>query len=101
MFQRKEAWERASAGGGGEKSGGKSSKGAGHGGRDVASAAGGAVSLPPVEDMHPSWAARVKQQAAIKVTGIMHTMLKMHLFTGNFVRLSFLELFLCLVAGQS
>ena len=71
-----------------------------NGGRDnVASA----VSLPPVEDMHPSWAARVKQQAAIKVTGIIHATLcsKMQFFTGTFVHLSFFELFLCPVAGQS
>ena len=100
MFQRKEAWERASAGGGGEKSGGKSKQGASHGGRDnVASA----VSLPPVEEMHPSWAARVKQQAAIKVTGIVNAThcSKMHFFTSNFAHLSFLEFFLCSVAGQS
>jgi hypothetical protein len=53
--------------------------------------------------MHPSWAARVKQQAAIKITGIMHATRysKMHFFTGNFAYLSFLELFLCPFVGQN
>jgi hypothetical protein len=73
--QRKSAWEAASAGAGavaegktvqrsrdGAKGGGSGAKGGGSG-----AAAGGGGSLPSVEEMHPSWAARVKQQEAIKV----------------------------------
>jgi hypothetical protein len=73
-FQRKEAWELASAGAGSSKKDtGSPKQGASRGGREKgthAAGVSGTSSLPPVEDMHPSWAARVKQQEAIKVTAI-------------------------------
>ena len=73
-FQRKEAWDLASAGAGsGKKDTGNPKQGANLGGRERgthAAGVSGTSSLPPVEDMHPSWAARVKQQEAIKVTVI-------------------------------
>ena len=70
-------WEQTTAGAGGGGGGADRSKegagGKGRGrGRDASAAAasgggGGKSSLPPVEDMHPSWAARVKQQEVVKV----------------------------------
>ncbi len=79
-LQRKEAWERSSAGAAvGETSSVKSKDGVGRGGRsrEDNAAAGGGRSQPAVEEMHPSWAARVKQQEAIKVTvrSAQHTLL--------------------------
>jgi hypothetical protein len=74
FLQRKEAWERASAGASaGETLSGKSKDGSGRGGRGRGdnAAAGSGSSLPAVEEMHPSWAARVKQQEAIKVTAML------------------------------
>jgi hypothetical protein len=72
-------WEQTTAGAGGGAGGsadrskeGAGGKGKGRG-RDASAAAaasgggGGKSSLPPVEDMHPSWAARVKQQEVVKV----------------------------------
>jgi hypothetical protein len=38
---------------------------------DSGGGAGGGGSLPSVEEMHPSWAARVKQQEAIKVAAAL------------------------------
>lgn len=77
QLQRKEAWERSSAGAGaGVTPSVKSKDGAGRGGRgkDDNAAAGGGRSQPAVEEMHPSWAARVKQQEAIKVTVRSHAL---------------------------
>jgi hypothetical protein len=79
FVQRKSAWEATSAGAGDKekaptapKEGGNRGARSGHN----TSAAGGGSSLPSVEEMHPSWAARVKQQDAIKV----HLLLRLPAF---------------------
>jgi hypothetical protein len=89
-LQRKEAWERSSAGAGaGETPSVKSKDGAGRGGRgkDDNATAGGGRSQPAVEDMHPSWAARVKQQEAIKVTERSHALRTLALLPFPFLRM--------------
>ncbi len=75
-MQRKAAWESTSAGAGGkDRAAAGSREGASRGASSARSgaAAGASASLPSVEEMHPSWAARVKQQDAIKVRATLVT----------------------------
>jgi hypothetical protein len=70
--QRKSAWEAASAGAVRKEKAAPASEtkdGANRGARSVGgSFAAGGSSLPALDELHPSWAARVKQQDAIKVS---------------------------------